>query len=259
VTRRDLRKSLHMNPTAKPLASLVFWMPLVVAVTSMVPVIAATAAEKADAAEQTSSEAEAPSEDSPAAPQDSPAESATAERERGDESPSERTIPDRRSIMEQRRAIMRGEAAGRTAVPVRKSSAADIAKGDITFDDLKFDIEKGEPFDREKLTEVIRSLNGRKVQLRGYILPSTLFRETDIEQFVLVRDNQECCFGPGAALFDCVMIEMVPGKTTDFVTRPVTVEGKFVIDDEKYRYPGGRGPDGSSHLSVFRIEGIRVR
>lgn len=176
-----------------------------------------------------------------------------------DETQPDASRPDRRSIMEQRRAIMRGEAAGRTAVPVRKSSAADIAKGDITFDDLKFDIEKGETFNREELTEVIRSLNGRKVQLRGYILPSTLFRETDIEQFVLVRDNQECCFGPGAALFDCVMIEMVPGQTTDFVTRPVTVEGKFVIDDEKYRYPGGRGPDGSSHLSVFRIEAVRVR
>ncbi|MBB3206977.1 hypothetical protein FHS27_002791 [Rhodopirellula rubra] len=167
--------------------------------------------------------------------------------------------PTAQSIIEQRRAIMRGEAAGRTKVEVRKSSQADLEKGEISFDDLKFDIEKDEAFDPEKLTETLRFLNGRKVKLSGYILPATLFKETDIDQFVLVRDNLECCFGPGAALFDCVMVEMVPGKTTDFVTRPVTVEGKFVFDPNKYKYPPGVGPNGASHFAIFRIEGVQVR
>lgn len=163
------------------------------------------------------------------------------------------------SIAEQRRAIMRGEAAGREKVEVRKSSRADLEKGDITFDDLKFDIEKDEAFDEKKLNDSLRFLDGRKVKLRGYILPSTLFKETDISEFVLVRDNQECCFGPGAALFDCVMIEMVGDATTDFVTRPVTVEGKFIFDPDKYKYPPGVGPRGASHFAIFRIEGVRVR
>lgn len=134
----------------------------------------------------------------------------------------------------------------------RESRESRIAKGEITFDDLKFDIEKDEPFEREKLTDLIERLNGKRVKLRGYILPSTLFKETDIEQFVLVRDNQECCFGPGAALFDCVIVEMAPGRTTDFVTRPVTVEGNFKIQEYKY-------PDGSGHFAVFRIDGMSVR
>ena len=163
------------------------------------------------------------------------------------------------SIAEQRRAIMRGEAAGREKVEVRKSSRADLEKGDITFDDLKFDIEKDEAFDEKKLNESLRFLDGRKVKLRGYILPSTLFKETDISEFVLVRDNQECCFGPGAALFDCVMIEMVGEATTDFVTRPVTVEGKFIFDPDKYKYPPGVAPRGASHFAIFRIESVRVR
>ncbi|MFG0263542.1 MAG: DUF3299 domain-containing protein [Rhodopirellula sp. JB055] len=164
-----------------------------------------------------------------------------------------------RSIIEQRRAAMRGDAAGREKVEVRKSSLADLAKGDISFDDLTFDIEKGEVFDEKQLTKELKFLNGRQVRLRGYMLPSTLYKETDIDQFVLVRDNLECCFGPGAALFDCVMVEMQPGRTTDFVPRPIMVEGKFVLDTEKYRYPGGKGPDGASHMAVFRIEGLRVR
>lgn len=163
------------------------------------------------------------------------------------------------SIAEQRRAIMRGEAAGREKVEVRKSSQADLQKGDITFDDLKFDIEKGAPFDPDKINETLRFLNGRKVKLGGYILPTTLFKEKGISEFVLVRDNLECCFGPEAALFDCVIIEMAGGNTTNYVTRPVTVEGKFVYDPEKYKYPPGVGPRGTSHYAIFRIEGQKVR
>lgn len=140
----------------------------------------------------------------------------------------------------------------------RKSSSAARAKGEINFDDLKFDLEKDAPFQEDLLTDEIRQLDGTNVKLRGYILPSTLFSETNISQFVLVRDNQECCFGPGAALFDCVMIQMVEGKTTDFVTRPVTVEGKFVIDTESYRYPPGFAPTEATHMAVFRIEGESV-
>ena len=144
-------------------------------------------------------------------------------------------------------------------VVIKKSSAAARAKGEITFDDLKFEIEKDAPFDDKMLDKDVKSLDGIKVKLSGYILPSTLFRETNIDQFVLVRDNQECCFGPGAALFDCVIIEMNPGKTTDFVTRPVTVHGKLKIDTKKYKYPGGKGPRGATHMAIFRIEGDAVK
>jgi hypothetical protein len=144
-------------------------------------------------------------------------------------------------------------------VQERKSSQAARAKGEINFDDLKFEIEKDQPFDDKSLTKDVKKLNGKKVKLRGYILPATLFKETDIDRFVLVRDNQECCFGPGAALFDCVIIEMLPGKTTDFVTRPVTVEGRFKIDTESYKYPGGAGPKGATHLAIFKIDGESVK
>lgn len=141
----------------------------------------------------------------------------------------------------------------------KEEAAARRAKGEINFDDLQFEIEKDQPFRDGMLNDQVKELDGKKVKLRGYILPSTLFKETNIEQFVLVRDNQECCFGPGAALFDCVIVEMVPGRTTDFVTRPVTVEGKFKIDTESYKYPGGVGPKGASHFAIFKIAGETVK
>ena len=142
---------------------------------------------------------------------------------------------------------------------IKRSSKAARAKGEITFDDLKFEIEKDAPFDDKMISKDIKELNNKDVKLSGYILPTTLFKETDISQFVLVRDNQECCFGPGAAIYDCVIVEMVPGQTTDFVTRPVTVQGKLKIDTKKYKYPGGKGPRGASHMAVFMIEGQSVK
>jgi hypothetical protein len=126
------------------------------------------------------------------------------------------------------------------------------AKGEISFDDLKFDILPDAPYDPAMLTDDIRALDGKVVKLRGYILPSTLFRETNISEFVLVRDNQECCFGPGAALFDCVVVNLVGSTRTDFTTRPVTVTGTFKLKEYKY-------PDNSGHFAIFNIQGTSVK
>jgi len=126
------------------------------------------------------------------------------------------------------------------------------SKGEISFDDLKFDILPDAPYDASMLTDEIRALDGKVVKLRGFILPSTLFRETNIAEFVLVRDNQECCFGPGAALFDCVVVNLVGNTRTDFTTRPVTVTGTFKLQEYKY-------PDDSGHFAIFNLQGTAVK
>ena len=88
-----------------------------------------------------------------------------------------------------------------------------------------------DPFDRSMLTKKITEYDGQKIKIRGYILPS--FKQDGLTQFVLVRDNLECCFGPGAALYDCVMVEMQAGKSASYSVRPVTVEGGFKIVEWK--------------------------
>jgi hypothetical protein len=123
----------------------------------------------------------------------------------------------------------------------------------ITFDDLKFDIEKGGEFKSEMLTKDIKELDKKVLKLRGFILPTSVFQQTGIKQFVLVRDNQECCFGPGAAIYDCVIVEMQPGKTTSFATRVVTVKGKFEIDTKSYKYPDG------GHYAIFKMTAEEVK
>lgn len=133
--------------------------------------------------------------------------------------------------------------------------AADNAKKnasqvkDITFDDIKFDMKKGDPFKRSMLTEKIEKLHAAQIRIRGYILPS--FQQKGITQFVLVRDNMECCFGPGAALYDCILVEMAAGKSISYTVRPVAVQGKFEINEFK-------SPEGK-HLAIYRLAGEEVK
>ncbi len=87
---------------------------------------------------------------------------------------------------------------------------------------LSLTIEKGAPFERSMLTKEIEELNKKTIRIRGWILPASVFKQTGIEEFVLVRDNQECCFGPGAAIYDCIMVKMERGSqpTTRLVRLP---------------------------------------
>lgn len=135
-------------------------------------------------------------------------------------------------------------------VPPVQQTSAEVDEPrllDKSFDDLKFDIQPDGNFERDMLTEEIEDLAGEAIRIRGYILPTAQKRLTS---FVLVRDNQECCFGPGAALFDCILVEMAPGKSADFSVRPVTVTGKFRIEEFE-------GPEGRP-LAIFQMRGESV-
>lgn len=143
-----------------------------------------------------------------------------------------------------------------TPEPTNENRAADMnataapeRTRDITFDDLKFDINKGDPFERSLLTDKIEALNGKPVCIRGFILPS--FQQTGLTQFVLVRDNLSCCFGPGAAIYDCAIVEMKPGRSTDFSIYPVAVTGTFTIREML-------DPDGKT-VAIYHLDGEQVR
>ncbi len=135
---------------------------------------------------------------------------------------------------------------GQTVDDALKRSAD--GKFDITFDHIKFDIPKGEPYSPNMLTQQVRSLDGQEVKLRGYIRPS--FKQRDLKNFIFVRDDKECCFGPGAALFDCVVVKLAKDQKTDYTVRPVAVTGKFVLKEYT-------GPDGNV-WAIYRMKDAAV-
>ena len=136
---------------------------------------------------------------------------------------------------------------GQTVDDSTPTRSAD-GKFDITFDHIKFDIPEDEPYSSTMLTPQIRQLDGQQVKLRGYIRPS--FKQRDLKNFIFVRDDKECCFGPGAALFDCVVVKLAKGKETEYTVRPVAVSGKFVLKEYK-------GPDGNV-WAIYRMKDAAV-
>lgn len=120
---------------------------------------------------------------------------------------------------------------------------------EVTFDAVKLDLKKGDPYDPSLLTKQVHQLDGKQIRIRGYILPS--FQQTGIKQFVLVRDNMECCFGPGALLHDCILVEMIAPASAEFTVRPVSVVGTFSVREIK-------GPDGK-YLAIYHLDGREVK
>jgi hypothetical protein len=136
------------------------------------------------------------------------------------------------------------QASGQAGDEVRRSPGIVEA----SFDDVKFPMEKSEPFVESMLTDGVRELFDQRIRIRGYMYPTP--RKRGLKQFVLVRDNMECCFGPGAALFDCILVTMTGGATAEYSIRPIAVEGTF-------RFEPVAGPDGRP-LAIYQMAGEAV-
>ena len=165
--------------------------------------------------------------------------------------PADELTKAKEDAIKQADAVKTPDVAKRPTAEDRSSRSTARAKGDITFDDIKFEIEKGAAFERSMLPKEIEELNKKTIRIRGWILPASVFKQSGIDEFVLVRDNQECCFGPGAALYDCIMIKMEKGKTANYTTRPVAVKGKFEVEELKF-------PDGM-HYAIYKMTASEVK
>jgi hypothetical protein len=135
-----------------------------------------------------------------------------------------------------------------TPSPATSTPARPQAIRDISFDAVKLNLKKGDPFKRSLITPAIEKLDGNRIRIRGYILPP--FQQTGLAHFVLVRDNMACCFGPGAAIYDSMIVDLRPGVTTDYTVSPVAVEGTFNIHEVE-------GPGGNA-ISIYHVTGEKV-
>ena len=61
----------------------------------------------------------------------------------------------------------------------------------------------------------------------------------------------ECCFGAGALLFDCILVEMQGDATANFTVVPVSVEGTFTVKEVL-------APDGK-HLAIYHLDAKQVK
>ena len=73
-----------------------------------------------------------------------------------------------------------------------------------------------------------REMNGRDVLLKGYIYPGS--RQRGITEFLLCRDQGDCCFGGTPKITDRVLVRLSDPKGVDFTQRLVKIAGRFRIE-----------------------------
>ena len=64
----------------------------------------------------------------------------------------------------------------------------------------------------------IAAMDGKKVFIKGYIRPDSVTQRIGIKEFLLVRDNNQCCFGDISSVkyFDQMAVDMTGALTVDF-------------------------------------------
>lgn len=70
-------------------------------------------------------------------------------------------------------------------------------------------------------------LDGERVFIKGYVYPGA--QKTGITQFVLCRDNGDCCFGGEPKLTDMIQVNLVEPLSMDYTTNLRRLAGTFHV------------------------------
>ena len=133
-------------------------------------------------------------------------------------------------------------------IPAEQASIADDAVAAITFEDLKTEMPADTKFEPSMLPAQVKQLDGRRVNIRGFIFPSIMQQE-GIKRFPLVM-NTQCKFGPGGQAHCIIMVDMVGDAAASFTVRPIAVEGRLTIQPWD-------GPDGNTWY-LYHMDGERI-
>jgi hypothetical protein len=89
----------------------------------------------------------------------------------------------------------------------------------------------------------IAALDGKKVFIKGYIRPDSVTVSRGIKQFLLVRDNNQCCFGDLSTVkyYDQVLVDMLGSRYVDYSDGIFRIGGTLKVEP---RFAGslGRAP-----------------
>jgi hypothetical protein len=102
----------------------------------------------------------------------------------------------------------------------RISFSKDISKKEFVVENNKL-----------SLHPEVKALDGEKVFVKGYMYPTGVMQ--GLTSFILVKDNQQCCFGGNPAVGDMIQVKMSAGKTAEFFSGRVAVSGTFHTLDPK--------------------------
>jgi hypothetical protein len=79
------------------------------------------------------------------------------------------------------------------------------------------------------IPESALELNGKDVLLKGYMYPGSQLQK-NVSQFVLCRDQGDCCFGGNPKLTDRVLVRLADGHTVAYSQRLMKIAGRFRVE-----------------------------
>jgi len=83
----------------------------------------------------------------------------------------------------------------------------------------------------DQIPESIKKLNGKKVAVRGFMLPVRQ-KNGRITEFLLLKDQSMCCFGTMPGMNEWIHVIMKPGQSCRMVWDiPVTAFGTFEVGE----------------------------
>jgi len=88
----------------------------------------------------------------------------------------------------------------------------------------------------------IAALDGKRVFIKGYIRPDSVSVSRGIDQFLLVRDDNQCCFGDVTQVkyYDQIAVDMVGSRRVDYAPGLFRMGGTLKIEPQNLA-PGSRG------------------
>lgn len=106
---------------------------------------------------------------------------------------------------------------------------------------------------RKFTPDEIVALEGKKVFIKGYIRPDSLAVRKNAKQFLLVRDNNQCCFGDASKVkyYDQIAVAMQGKLNVDYSAGLFRMGGTLHIHPQSL----GRGPD----APVFSLQADYVK
>ena len=83
----------------------------------------------------------------------------------------------------------------------------------------------------------VQALDGKRVFIKGYMRADSTPVRHNVRRFLLVRDNNQCCFGDMSNLkyYDQVLVEFEDNLTTDYSTGLFRIAGTLYLHPENLK------------------------
>ncbi|HEY9250556.1 MAG TPA: DUF3299 domain-containing protein, partial [Rariglobus sp.] len=92
------------------------------------------------------------------------------------------------------------------------------------------DPKTGQPHYAAQAPAAIKAYDGRKVRIRGFLLPIKM-EGNEVREFLIVASQMSCCYGTAPRFWEFVAAKAGGAPLPNLMDRPLTFEGRLRVAD----------------------------